>query len=73
MTTIKTWEERVKELEDLGATRSDAQAVIDAEDIYENTPMRPETFAIRNSLSCQKTKLIQKMAENISKRNCFTH
>jgi len=29
---LKTWEERVKELEDLGATRSDAQSVIDAED-----------------------------------------
>lgn len=31
-TPFKTWEERVRELEDLGADRSDAQSVIDAED-----------------------------------------
>jgi hypothetical protein len=32
MTITKNWEERVQELEGYGATRSDAQAVIDAED-----------------------------------------
>lgn len=32
MKSIKTWEERVQELEDLGADRSDAQAIVDAED-----------------------------------------
>jgi hypothetical protein len=29
---VRTWEERVQELEDLGADRSDAQAIVDAED-----------------------------------------
>lgn len=32
-TKQKTWEKRVQELERLGADRSDAQAVVDAEDI----------------------------------------
>ena len=32
-TKQKTWEKRVQELENLGADRSDAQAVVDAEDI----------------------------------------
>jgi len=32
MKLIKTWEQRVQELEDLGADRSDAQAIVDAED-----------------------------------------
>jgi hypothetical protein len=27
---VRTWEERVQELEDLGADRSDAQAIVDA-------------------------------------------
>jgi hypothetical protein len=29
---VSTWEQRVQELEDLGADRSDAQAIVDAED-----------------------------------------
>lgn len=41
---IKTWEQRVQELEDLGADRSDAQAVVDAEDVV-NRGMQAETFA----------------------------
>ena len=32
-TTKLTWEERVQELENLGADRSDAQSAVDAEDI----------------------------------------
>lgn len=32
-TTQLTWEERVQELENLGADRSDAQSAVDAEDI----------------------------------------
>lgn len=32
-TTKLTWEKRVQELENLGADRSDAQSVVDAEDI----------------------------------------
>ena len=41
---IRTWEERVQALEKLGADRSDAQAVVDAEDIV-NRGMQAETFA----------------------------
>ncbi len=49
-TTKLTWEERVQELENLGADRSDAQAVVDAEDIA-NEPRVPETFALANRMA----------------------
>jgi len=53
MTTIKTWEERVQELEGYGATRSDAQAVIDAEDSV-NEGMKLETFSFNMQMNRQE-------------------
>ena len=70
----KTWEERVQQLENLGADRSDAQAVVDAEDIA-NEPTAVETFAFANSLARydRMTKAKQKMIDNILKRNCIAY
>ena len=48
-TKQKTWEKRVQELEKLGADRSDAQAVVDAEDIA-NKPMKK---AIKDKLAAK--------------------
>lgn len=66
---IKTWEQRVQELENLGADRSDAQAVIDAEDIV-NRGMQAETFAFAMQMDRQERldRARQKMAENIAKK-----
>jgi hypothetical protein len=65
---IRTWEDRVQELENLGADRSDAQAVIDAEDIV-NRGMQAETFAFSMQWNRQKRldKARQTMANNIKK------
>ena len=43
------WEERVQSLEALGADRSDAQSVVDAEDANEQ-PTAIESFAFANSM-----------------------
>jgi hypothetical protein len=66
---IRTWEDRVQELEKLGADRSDAQAVIDAEDIV-NRGMQAETFAFSMQWNRQKRldKARQIMANNINKK-----
>ena len=66
---IKTWEQRVQELEDLGADRSDAQAVIDAEDIV-NRGMQVETFAFSMRWNRQERldKAKETMANNIAKK-----
>ena len=66
---IRTWEERVQALEKLGADRSDAQAVIDAEDIV-NRGMQAETFAFSMQWNRQKRldKARQTMASNIAKK-----
>jgi len=66
---IRTWEDRVQELENLGADRSDAQAVIDAEDIV-NRGMQAETFAFSMQWNRQKRldKARQTMAKNINKK-----
>jgi hypothetical protein len=66
---IRTWEDRVQELENLGADRSDAQAVIDAEDIV-NRGMQAETFAFSMQWNRQKRldKARQTMANNINKK-----
>ena len=63
---IRTWEERVQALEDLGADRSDAQAVVDAEDVA-NRGMQAETFAFSMQWKRQEAyiKARQKMAYNI--------
>jgi hypothetical protein len=49
-TTKLTWEERVQELENLGADRSDAQSAVDAEDIA-NKSMKK---VIKDKLATQK-------------------
>ncbi len=66
---IRTWEDRVQELENLGADRSDAQAVIDAEDIV-NKGMQVETFAfsMRWNRQVRLDKARQTMTKNISKK-----
>lgn len=66
---IRTWEQRVQELEALGADRSDAQAVIDAEDIV-NRGMQAETFAFAMQMDRQERldKARQTMANNIAKK-----
>jgi len=65
---IRSWEDRVQELENLGADRSDAQAVIDAEDIV-NRGMQAETFAFSMQWNRQirLDKARQTMANNINK------
>jgi hypothetical protein len=45
----QSWEERVQSLEALGADRSDAQAVVDAEDANAQ-PRVAETFGFSNSM-----------------------
>lgn len=66
---IRTWEDRVQELENLGADRSDAQVVIDAEDIV-NRGMQAETFAFSMQWNRQVRldKARQTMTKNISKK-----
>jgi hypothetical protein len=66
---IRTWEERVQALEKLGADRSDAQAVIDAEDIV-NRGMQAETFAFSMQWNRQKRldKARQTMVSHIAKK-----
>ena len=66
---IRTWEQRVQELEAKGADRSDAQAVIDAEDIV-NRGMQAETFAFAIQMDRQErlNKARQTMAANIAKK-----
>lgn len=66
---IKTWEQRVQELEDLGADRSDAQAVVDAEDVV-NRGMQAETFAFYMQWNRQERldKARKTMANNIIKK-----
>ena len=70
---IKTWEQRVKELEDLGADKSDAQAVVDAEDIV-NRGMQAETFAfsMQWNRQVQLDKARQTMTKNIAKKGIQT-
>ena len=65
----RTWEQRVQELEAMGADRSDAQAVIDAEDIV-NRGMQAETFAFAMQMDRQERldKARQTMAANIAKK-----
>ena len=65
----RTWEQRVQELEAMGADRSDAQAVIDAEDIV-NRGMQAETFAFAMQMDRQERldKARQTMADNIAKK-----
>ena len=64
-----TYEERVAELEAMGATTSDAQSVIDAEDIV-NRGMQAETFAFAMQMNRQERldKARQIMAANIAKK-----
>ncbi len=66
---IKTWEQRVQELEYLGADKSDAQAVVDAEDIV-NRGMQAETFAFSMQWNRQVRldKARQTMTKNIAKK-----
>jgi len=66
---ISSWEDRVQELENLGADRSDAQAVIDAEDIV-NRGMQAETFAFSMQMDRQERldKARQTMADKIAKK-----
>lgn len=66
---IRTWEQRVQELEAKGADRSDAQAVIDAEDIV-SRGMQAETFAFAMQMDRQERldKARQTMAANIAKK-----
>ena len=66
---IKTWEQRVQELEDLGADRSDAQAVVDAEDVV-NRGLQAETFAFSMQWNRQVRldKARQTMTKNIAKK-----
>lgn len=65
----RTWEERVQELEDLGADRSDAQAVVDAEDSV-NKGLQFETFSF--SMRWYRQEKLDEarkiMLSNISKR-----
>lgn len=65
----RSWEQRVQELEAKGADRTDAQAVIDAEDIV-NRGMQAETFAFAMQMDRQERldRARQKMAENIAKK-----
>ena len=69
MNTLKTWEERVRELEDLGADRSDAQSVIDAEDSA-SRGMQAETFAFAMQMDRieRLDKARETMANNIAKK-----
>lgn len=69
MKSIKTWEERVQELEDLGADRSDAQAVVDAEDAV-NRGVQAETFAFAMQWSRQERldKARQALVINVKKK-----
>ena len=66
---IRTWEDRVQELENLGADRSDAQAVIDAEDIV-NRGIQVETFAFSMRWNRQERldKAKETMTNNIAKK-----
>ena len=66
---IKTWEQRVQELEERGADRSDAQAVVDAEDVV-NRGMQAETFAFSMQWNRQVRldKARQTMTKNIAKK-----
>ena len=66
---IKTWEQRVQELEERGADRSDAQAVVDAEDVV-NRGMQAETFAfsIQWNRQVRLDKARQTMTKNIAKK-----
>ena len=66
---IKTWEQRVQELEERGADRSDAQAVVDAEDVV-NRGMQAETFAFSMQWNRQVRldKARQTMNKNIAKK-----
>ena len=66
---IKTWEQRVQELEERGADRSDAQAVVDAEDVV-NRGMQAETFAFSMQWNRQVwlDKARQTMTKNIAKK-----
>lgn len=66
---VCTWEDRVQKLENLGADRSDAQAVVDAEDIV-NRGMQIETFAFSMQWNRQVRldKARQTMANNIIKK-----
>ena len=65
----RTWEQRVQHLESLGADRSDAQAVIDAEDVV-NKGTQFETFAWSMQWNrVEKLNALQKkMFENIKKK-----
>jgi hypothetical protein len=65
----RSWEQRVQELEAMGADRSDAQAVIDAEDIV-NRGMQAETFAFAMQWNRQERlyKAKKIMADNIAKK-----
>ena len=66
---IKTWGQRVQELEERGADRSDAQAVVDAEDVV-NRGMQAETFAfsIQWNRQVRLDKARQTMTKNIAKK-----
>lgn len=69
ITANQTYEERVEALIELGADRSDAQSVIDAEDSA-SRGMRAETFAF--SMQMDRIERLDKaretMANNIAKK-----
>jgi len=66
---IRTWEERVQALENLGADRSDAQAVIDAEDsVNKGTQFETFAFSMRWHRQERLDKARQVMASNIAKK-----
>jgi hypothetical protein len=66
---IRTWGDRVQALEKLGADRSDAQAVIDAEDsVNKGTQFETFAFSMRWHRQEQLDKVRQVMASNIAKK-----
>jgi len=69
ITDNQTYEERVEALIELGADRSDAQSVIDAEDIA-SRGMQAETFAFSMQMDRieRLDKARQTMANNIAKK-----
>lgn len=72
ITANQTYEERVEALIELGADRTDAQAVVDAEDSVKQG-MQPETnaFAMQMYRHDKLTQCKSRMINNILKRNCI--
>jgi hypothetical protein len=69
ITANPTYEDRVEALIELGADRTDAQAVVDAEDSV-SRGMQPETFAFSMQMYRRERldKARQTMANNIAKK-----